>query len=78
MGMWMHFSGPLGHMSLWFLSVEMRHSQAHSVFRIMVSTFSWTCPETQGSPSLAMSVLFNLVSLAMADGEVETQPHWAS
>lgn len=51
----------------------MRHSQAHGVVRIMVSTFSWTCPETQGRPSLAMSVLFNLVSLAMA-GESLTGP----
>lgn len=36
--------------------------------------FSWACPETQGRPSLALSVLCTFILLAVADGQVEAHP----
>lgn len=63
----MQLSNPLHPMARWFPSAEMMHIWAHGDFRIAVSTLFL---------GMAFPALCNLIPLAMADGEVETQPRW--
>ena len=76
------FLNPLGHVSQWFPSAELMLSQAHSGFRVMWTNTLFLDMSSNSEEAFHSPVCtLRTPPLAIADGEVETQPHcgrWVS